>query len=325
MKLLWLKPNCRGLIIFTSPAVILSFLCLLYGRILIGDAETRHWYNWGFILLFAVIMVLCWPISMYSGRIIKSEKAPALLSIAARFCVFAPALFVLIFFAFIPFYLFYIIFAVVISVPMIVLLMVSLWRSHSVLFAAFALVLAGLVVTVSLKIYVARPLMLVVYVIAALVPSMPVFALVNAPFKRTSLILYVLFICALLVVYSVPWTPSHHFYRQFERIRLARPLDPNNPGPMVITRRYGPAMTFTEVEKIMQAFPMTTGKKWYPPLTGHFEDSEPNNPDRATVTERRRLDIGHGFVYYGTRKVGDADGCGMEFRKGHVVRIWHLD
>ena len=67
---------------------------------------------------------------------------------------------------------------------------------------------------------------------------------------------------------------------------------------------------------------MTTGGKWYPPLTNH---SEPNKPHPVTVDARREVEVVDGFVYYGTRKVGDADGCGMEFRKSHVVRIWHLD
>lgn len=326
MKMLWLKPNCKGLVIFASPAVILSFLCLLYGRILNGSAGVGYGYNWGFISLFAIMTILCWPISMYSGRIIKSEKAPGLLALAARFFVFAPALAGLLFFAFIPLYLFYIIFAIVISVPMIVLLMVSLWRSHPKLFVAVALLLAGLVFAASLRIYVARPRMLIVYVIVALVLSVPVFTLINAPFKRTSLILYVLFLCAVLVVYSVPLTRYHRFHRQLARIRPGRYLDPSSPGPIVLTKRRGPGMTFAQVEQIMQAYPMTTGNKWYPPLTGPSQDSTPNDkPGREGVSARRELDVVDGCVYYGTRIVGDADGCGMEFRKGHVARIWHLD
>lgn len=263
---------------------------------------------------------------MYSGHIIKSEKASGQLAVAARFFVFAPALTGLVFFAFIPLYLFYIIFAIVISVPMIVLLMVSLWRSYPKLFVAVALILAGLVFDTSLQIYVARPLMLLIYVIAAFVLSVPVFTLINAPCKRTTLISYVLFLCALLMVYSVPWTSYHRFHRQFARIRPGPYLDRSSPGPIVITRRRGPGMTFADVENIMQAYPMTTGNKWYPPLTGTSEDSTPNDkPDRATVSARREVEVVDGFVYYGTRKVGNADGCGMEFRKGHVVRIWHLD
>jgi hypothetical protein len=263
---------------------------------------------------------------MYSGHIIKSEKAPGLLAAAVRFFVFAPALTGLVFFAFIPLYLFYIIFAIVISVPMIVLLMVSLWRSHPVLFAAVALILAGLVFAASLQIHVARPLMLIIYVIVALVLSVPVFTLINAPCKRTTLISYVLFLCALLVVYSVPLTRYHRFHRQLARVRPGRYLDPSDPGPIVITKRRGPGMTFADVEKIMQAYPMTTGNKWYPPPTGPSEDSTPNDKQYpAAISARRKLEVVDGFVYYGTRKVGDADGCGMEFRKGHVVRIWHLD
>ena len=326
VKMLWLKPNCKGLIIFASIVVILSFLCFLFGETLNHGAGDRYRYDWGLISLHALIMILCWPISMYSGHIIKSEKAPTLLAVAVRFFVFAPALTGLLFFAFIPLYLFYIIFAIVISVPMIVLLMVSLWRSHPVLFAAVALILAGLVFAASLQVYVARPLMLIIYLITAFVLSMPVFTLVNAPFKRTALILYVLFLSALLVVYSVPWTPDHRFHRQFARIRPGRYLDRSSPGPIVITRRHGPGMTFAEVEKIMQAYTMTTGGKWYPPLTGLSEDTTSyDKPDRADVSARREVDVIDGFVYYGTHKVGDADGCGMEFRKGHVTRVWHLD
>ena len=324
MKLLWLKPNCKGLTIFASLAVILSFLCFLFGETLNHAAGDRYSYDWGFISLFAVIMILCWPISMYSGHIIKSEKAPRLLAVAVRFFVFAPALFGLVFFAlFVPLTLFYLVLVVVISVPMIVLLMVNLWKSHPILFAAVALIIAGLVFAASLQIYVARPLMLMIYVIAAFVLSMPVFTLINAPFKRITLILYLLFLCALIVVYSVPWTPGHRFYRQLARIRPGRYLDPSDPGPIVITRRHGPGMTFAQVEQIMQAYPMTTGGKWYPPLTNH---SEPNKPHPVTVDARREVEVVDGFVYYyGTRKLGDADGCGMEFRKGHVARIWHLD
>ena len=324
--MLWLKPNCKGLIIFASIVVILSFLCFLFGETLNHGAGDRYRYDWGLILLHALIMILCWPISMYSGHIIKSEKAPGLLAVAARFFVFAPALAGLLFFAFIPLYLFYIIFAIVISVPMIVLLMVSLWRSHPKLFVAVALVLAGLVFAASLRIYVARPRMLIVYVIVALVLSVPVFTLVNAPVKKTTLILYVLFLCAVLVVYSVPLTRYHRFHRQLARIRPGPYLDRSSPGPIVITKRRGPGMTFAQVEQIMQAYPMTTGNKWYPPLTGPSGDSTPNDkPAREDVSARRELDVIDGCVYYGTRIVGDADGCGMEFRKGHVARIWHLD
>lgn len=278
-------------------------------------------------MLLAVIIILCWPISMYSGHIIKSESAPRRLAVGVRFFVFAPALLALVFFAlFVPLTLFYLVLAVVISVPMIVLLMVNLRRSHPILFAAVALILVGLVFAASLEIYVARPLMLMIYVISAFVLSMPVFTLVNAPFKRTTLISYVLFLCTLLVVYSVPWTPDHRFDRQLARIRPGRYLDRSDPGPIVLTRRNGPGMTFAEVERIMQAYPMTTGGKWYPPLTGLSEDSTPNDkPYPAAVSARREVEVVDGFVYYGTRKVGDADGCGMEFRKGHVVRIWHLD
>jgi len=243
-----------------------------------------------------------------------------------RLLVFAPALAGLLFFAFIPLYLFYIIFAIVISVPMIVLLMMSLWRSHPVLFAVVALVLAGLVFAASLRIYVARPLMLIVYVIVALVLSMPVFTLINTPFKRTALILYLLFLSALLVVYSVPWTLYHRLHRQLARIKPGRYLDVSAPGPIVITRRHGPGMTFAQVEQIMKAYPMTTGNKWYPPLTGPSQDSTPSDkPDRTDVSARRELDVVDGCLYYGNRIVGDADGGGMELRKGHVARIWHLD
>ena len=327
MKLLWLKPNCKGLTIFASLAVILSFLGFLFGRIPPHPAGVGYGYNWGFILLLAVIMILCWPISMYSGHIIKSESAPRRLAVGVRFFVFAPALFALVFFAlFVPLTLFYLVLVVVISVPMIALLMVSLWRSHPILFAAVALILAGLVFAASLQIYVARPLMLIIYVIFALVLSMPVFTLVNAPFKRTTLISYVFFLCTLLVVYSVPLTPDHRFYRQLARIRPGRYLYRGDPGPIVITRRHGPGMTFAQVEQIMQRYPMTTGGKWYPPLTGRSEDSTPHDKRYpAAVSARREVEVVDGFVYYGTRKVSDADGCGMEFRKGHVVRIWHLD
>lgn len=322
MKRVWLKPNWRGFTIFVSFILVLSCLCLFL------FLETIYHTIWP--LMFIIIMI-SYPVSMYSGWIVKSQPGSTLPTVAARFVFFAPAFVVLVSIvlwegvAFLSVAQFYCVFAMVISIPMIVMLMVNLYRSRPTIFWIVAMVLAGVLLVALLEIYVTHPAALLFFVIFPFISSLPVFTLVSVPSKRITVILYLLFMCGLMVVYKVPWSPRHSFERALSRISPGRYLDRRYPGMDLVTRRHGPGMTFADVEKITQEYWMTTGGKSYPPLVRRSEDTMPDaKPGSVTINARREVEVSDGFVYYSWGKMRDEDG-GVEFREGHVVRVWMVD
>ncbi|HUS72996.1 MAG TPA: hypothetical protein VMY06_08010, partial [Sedimentisphaerales bacterium] len=69
---------------------------------------------------------------------------------------------------------FYVISSVVPGIPLVSLTMLRLRKSQPVLFAVLVIALGGLALIALLEIYVARPLLLMIYVMLAVVLSIPV-------------------------------------------------------------------------------------------------------------------------------------------------------
>jgi len=328
MKLVWPKPNWRGFIIFVSFILVLSDLCLFL--LLETMYHTGRMYHAIWPLMFTAILVF-YPLSMYTGRIVKSQPGSSLPAVAARFVFFAPAIVVLVHIvlwegeAYLSVAQFYWMFAIIISIPMIVMLMVSLYRSHPIVFWMVATLLVGLLLVGLLEIYIAHPAWLLFFLITPLISSLPVLSLVNVPSKRITVILYLLFMCGLVLVYKVPWSPRHSFERALSRISPGRYLNRRYPGMTLVTRRHGPGMSFAEVDKIMQEYWMRIDGNSYPPLVRRSEDTVPDTKqDSVSINARRQVDVSNGFVYYSWAKMRDKDG-GVAFRDGHVVRVWMLD
>lgn len=346
MRLPWLKPNCRGLLIFTSIVILLSILFLLFGVMSISrqtlnpangtslEISTENHYNWRFLGILALVVVVCYPISMYFGGIFKSQSAPFWLAILTRTIIFVPAYLGFVFVAFFDIhlayfsgFLFYFILGAVISTPMIVLLAAKFRRSQPTLLKVAGIVILGLVCVASVKICVARPMVLLCYVVFALPLSLPLFALINIPFSRITLILYVLLLSGLVIVSSVPWTSRHRFLRDLSRIRAGRYLDRSDPGMIVIDMRRGQGMTFADVEHIMQGYTLMVGGKWYRPTKQHYKPKIAFKADYVPdVNERGEVSIIDGRASY--RHSGaahfNADFGWVDFQRGKVVRVRFL-
>jgi len=222
---------------------------------------------------------------------------------------------------------FYLTCSVLLSIPLVIPAMVRLRRSHPALFAVIVLALGGLTFVAFVEIYVARPLLLTIYVIFAAILSMPVGILVVQRFVKTGVMLYLLFLCAFAVLHTAPWSSRHVFLRDLQRIKPGRYLDRADPGMIVMARRHGPGMTFAEVEQIMQRYPVLIGGKWYRPLKELSEAGAPFAADyEPDASARRRVEIGDGRASYrhGGGPRFNADFGWVDFRNGRVVSVGFL-
>jgi len=329
---------------FMSIALLLSILFFLFGTSSTHSSVVNHQdgresglsteyrYNWQLLGIFMPIAILWYPVSMYVGATIKSQQAN-LLATLSQIAVFIPAFAGLGIVALfdIPLScfdsLFYFILTFAVSIPMIILLMAKLRRLQQTLFKAVIVVIIGLVCATFVEIYVVRPLILLAYLIFALVLSLPLFTLINAPFHRVILIPYLLFITIVIVVHSVPWTSRHHFLRNLNRIRAGRYLDREEPGMIVLARRHGRGMTFADVEQIMQGYTLMVNGNWYRPLKKLYNPKIPFIADYVSdPNARKELSIIDGRASY--RHSGawyfNADFGWVEFQGGHVVRTRFL-
>lgn len=239
----------------------------------LGKGET----NWIFLRLIVVTLALCYPISMFLGQSVPARPCPLLSSVTTQgFFValalaglaivvllelgglpralfvlkmpmglnpwkiiyyvpirYAPALFEGAFSR-----VFYIMLAIVISIPMVALFMVQLRKWHPAVFAIITVILGGLFIAALLWIYYSRPLMPLSY-FGALTLGTPLFALLVLRFNKTMLVLYGVFLFTLLFVCNVPWNLRHSFLRDLNSVKRG--------------------MTFAEVEKIMEKYPYRKG------------------------------------------------------------------
>jgi len=175
-----------------------------------------------------------------------------------------------------------------------------------------------------LEIYVARPFIIIFAVLLSIYTFFCISLSVVQRFTRTVLIVYVLFLCGLAVLYSVPWTPRHSFVWDLGRVKPGRYLDRSGPGMIVFARRHGPGMTFAEVERVMQRYRMGFGGKWFWSANdrsrkGTFDSA----PCTYTIIERREVKVVDGTVVYGHSEDArfNAVRGHVRFRDGRVVSV----
>jgi hypothetical protein len=222
---------------------------------------------------------------------------------------------------------FYVISSVVPGIPLVSLAMLRLRKSQPVLFAVLVIALGGLALIALLEIYVARPLLLMIFACLAVVLSIPVVILVVQKFVKTALIVYLLFLCGFVVFHNVPWSSRHGFLRELGRIKPGRYLDRTEPGIVAIARRHGPGMTFAEVEQLMGGYPVLIGEKWYRPLkepsNGRVRFAANYEPDINARREVKVMNGRAGYQYSGEARLNGDSGW-VDFRDGRVVRVKFL-
>ncbi|HIJ54316.1 MAG TPA: hypothetical protein HPP66_14375 [Planctomycetes bacterium] len=340
MRISWLKQNYMGLLMCISIALLLSIIFLTSSVLTtvirpLGVKEPRvtttcH-YNWGLLGTLIPLAIICCPASMYIGAYIQHAKLrrsfsqislfiPAfsglaivsLLDMGAYFCFGS---------------LFYFVFAFVTSISLIIPLVIKAKYFQSILFKVVIVLIIGLIFAGLVGIYIARPLILLAYLLFAIILALPLFALINAPFRKVVLIPYMLFIFTVIVVHSVPWTSRHHFLHNLGRIRAGRYLDREEPGMIVLARRHGQGMTFADVEQIMQGYPLRVTGNWYRPLKELYNPQIPFKADYVSdPNARKELSIIDGIASYRHSGGGgfNADFGEVIFKDGHVVRTRFL-
>lgn len=339
MRISWLKQNYIGLLMCISIALLLSIIFLtssvrtsvirLQG-VKEPRVSTTYRYDWGLLGTLIPLAIICCPASMYIGAYIQHAKLrrsfsqislfiPAfsglaivsLLDMGAYFCFGS---------------LFYFVFAFVTSISLIIPLVIKAKYFQSILFKVVIVLIIGLIFAGLVGIYIARPLILLAYLLFAIILALPLFALINAPFRKVVLIPYMLFIFTVIVVHSVPWTSRHHFLHNLGRIRAGRyldRLDREEPGMIVLARRYGQGMTFADVEQIMQGYPLRVTGNWYRPLKELYNPQIPFKADYVSdPNARKELSIIDGMASYRHSGGGgfNADFGEVVFKDGHVVR-----
>ena len=338
MRLSWLKQNYIGLLMCISIVLLLSviFLTSSVSTTVIrplGSKEPRvtttYHYDWGLLGPLIFLAFLCCPVSMYIGAYIQQAKLSDGFS---QTLVFIPAFAGLAIVALLDLYicfdsLFYFILTSIVSISMIILLVMRLKKFRLTLFTIIIVSILGLVCAAFVGIYIARPLILLAYLLFALIVILPLFALINAPFHKVLLITYSLFIFTVIVVHSVPWTSRHHFVHNLGRIRAGRYVDREEPGMIVLARRDGQGMTFADVEQIMQGYPLLANGKWYRPLREVYNPQIPFKADYVSdPNARKELSIIDGRASYRHSGAGafNADFGWVDFQDGHVVRTRFL-
>ncbi len=317
MNLYWLKPNKVGVVFFIMSVLFIPFI---YGLLFM------YCYPWLLCFAWAISVLVAYPISMFLGmKVGKKMKVSS---------VFIPAFSALAIVSFLDMgayicfdSLFYFIFTSIVSIPMIILLVMRLKKFRLTLFAIVIVAILGLVYAAFVGIYIARPLILLAYLLFALIVSLTLLPLINAPFHKDVLITYMFFIFTVIVVHRVPWTSRHHFLHNLGRIRAGRYLDREEPGMIVLARRNGQGMTFADVEQIMQGYPLVANGKWYRPLKELYNPRIPFKADYVSdPNARKELSIIDGRASYrhsGGSGFG-ADFGWVEFQYGHVVRTRFL-
>lgn len=255
MKLLWLKPNRKGVAIFISIFVILAFLFCFFDTIM-ATGEVEHYENSVFshsigkvetnrifLRLIIVALALCYLISTYIGSSISLRPGLSLCSVstAVFFLALAGAGLVSVAMLEIAFSLpgtFFLILTGMLSIPIIGLLLTLLRKLHTVAFTIIAVASAGLLCAALLWIYYSRPLIPLFY-LAAIALAAPFFVLVVLQFKKTALTLYALFLVTLGVIYHGPLGVRHSFLRDLDSIKRG--------------------MTYAEAEKIMEKYSYRKG------------------------------------------------------------------
>lgn len=317
MNFYWLKPNKVGVVFFIMSVLFIPFV---FGLLFIPC------YLWHLYLGWAISVLVAYPISMFLGMKVGKKMKISSVFIPA-FSAFAIVSF-LDMGAYICFdSLFYFIFTSIVSIPLIILLVMRLKKFRLTLFAIVIVAILGLVYAAFVGIYIARPLILLAYLLFALIVSLTLLPLINAQFRKDVLITYMFFIFIVIVVHRVPWTSRHHFVHNLGRIRAGRYLDREEPGMIVLARRNGQGMTFADVEQIMQGYALGVNHKWYRPLKEFYKPWEPIKADYVSdPNARKELSIIDGRVSY-RHSGGDgfgADFGGVVFKDGHVVRTLFL-
>lgn len=302
MQLVWLRPNKKGLVIFTSVLVLLPILllCTLY----------PYWKTVGVI---GVLVTLYWPVSMYLGHNISGQLSSTLCSLVVQLILLALASGGLYLLAWVEIgfclsRVFYSIFTIVLSIPLAALVMARLRKSNPIIHKIVFTVLIVFVLIGLLGIYIARPLILLIYLMIASALSFPLIVLVALGFTRTAVTLWMLSICSLLALHNVPWSSHHRFLRDLDKIKPGRYLDRSDPGMIVLARRHGRGMTFAQVEETMRGYTKGTA-------TGFDKTLQKTTNERGEVEREGNL------IYRPSDNPGDSNWGIVTFKKNQVVSV----
>lgn len=259
MKLSWLKPNIKGLVILVGVLIILTALFFLFGKTTpiktshhasdgaIYSTYSKQQINWKYLCFAVITLVFSYPISMYIARSTSSKPGPTICSIITQVIFILLASAGLVCMTLFDRLLslpgtFFFALTILLTIPLFVLLLARLRKSHPAISTTVGIVLGVLLCTGSFWIYYTRPAALFSYFAAACL-SIPLFVLASLGFKKTTIILYSSSLLIVAAVYYIPWNVRSCFLRDLDRIN--------------------PRMSYAEVERIMEKYPH---RKWFTPL-----------------------------------------------------------
>ena len=260
MELSWLKPNFKGLVILAGVLIILATLLCLFGRRMpvkmthhgsdgsIYETYTEGQHNRQLIHFAIITILLSYPISMCIGQGISSKPDLDLtmcsvitqgffvtlalaglggVALFAQFGLLGPLYSVLV---------------VLFSIPVVIVFLGRLRRSHPAASSISGIVLCGLLCAGLFWVYYTRPFSWFLCLSAASL-SVPLFVLAILGFRKTTVTLYLFSLLILTAVYYVPWDLRSGFLRDLDSIKRG--------------------MTYAQVEKTMEKY---RHRKWFSPL-----------------------------------------------------------
>lgn len=262
MRLSWLNPYLRGLVIFVCFLSILGSFFFFFGvsyktttfKTTDGTSETkteRH-VHWRLVRFLVIILALIFPVSLYLGGVASPQTGHTLRSaisivvlVILSIAVFAFLIFLKtqgVLSIFFPDSVFYLILTVVLSVPLAIWSVVRLLRLHQTSFVIILIALFSLVLLALIALYIAHPDIPLMYIVCAGVFSTPLITLVILRHMKTALILYTVSLCAIIMLWKIPFSSRPQFLRDLGRIKKG--------------------MTVAEVGEIMQEYMKSVRQKW---------------------------------------------------------------
>lgn len=315
MRLSRLNPYLRGLVIFGCFLSILGFLFFFFGVSYktttfrttdeTSETKTERYVDWRLIRFLAIVLAIIFPASLYLGSGAPSQTGHPLRSTISIVVLVSLSIAVFAFLIFLetqgvlsmlfPDRVFYLILAVVLSAPPAIWSAARLLRLHQTLFTIISIALIGIVLAALTAFYIVRPDILPSYIVFAGVFSTPLLTLFVLRHTKTALILYMVSLCASIVLWRVPLSSRPQFLRNLGRLK--------------------PGMTVAKVEEVMQGYMKGVGQKWER-FTGKGDTLQ------ETTNEDGELEYEGKIVFrHSDAAAFDSDWGIVTFKNGRVVDV----
>lgn len=195
---------------------------------------------------------------------------------------------------------FFFTFAVMLSASLVICYARMLRRTHPKLFIVILAVLIGVVVIAFTWFYITRPSVSLISIIVAVILSVPLLTLALVRRSKTAFVLYVVSLCAIIVLWKVPCSSGHsssrhQFLKDLERIRAG--------------------MTLPEVDEVMSGHIKGVSEKW-PPFMGKADTLKETTDKNGNLTYEGSLIYRHS-----DEAAFDSDWGIVKFRNGRVVDV----